>query len=591
MAIMEFPGVGYTEKSWDSSSAISGGATDICGVMILAEKGPINKPVLINNIDQAIEVFGSYKAGMYGMYSIKGFFQNGGRSLYVSRLAHYADITDAASLTMKQSSLTIKNAKTTPKDTLTFKSKYLGEVGNTYGIEVLDLHRASTTVATANGASGKELVCKVVRDFVVGEYVKISVTAESPLTVYAKIASINAATRTLVFEEDITQAIPVGSVVDTCDFTLKIYRKSISGPVLESTFVGCTLDQQSNFYVCNLVNSSSSGSTLVTCEDELLDEANVYDRLPAPISLTYLAGGTDGLDEFSDIDISGDSASKTGYYAFDKITDQIHVWCPESASKGVIRAGYDYWQARMTGMFFATVPSGLNPEKAAEFRDEAGWNTSYGVLYHNWGYVTDPIGFGDTPEKLIPLTGHVLGAMSKHDRTDVNLYGSAPAGESMVLLGVNRLEFEVDRTNGGIMYGNKNRNINPIVNLSNNGGIAVWGSRTQSTDPKWFQIHARRVFIYSELSIANGTRWATFQNKDDALYRKIQRVVKKFLGGVKGLAGDTDDERFEFVCDATINDPDDSTVNGRIGLNIVSVGEFIWFEFGQKPEGVSLAEI
>ena len=60
---------------------------------------------------------------------------------------------------------------------------------------------------------------------------------------------------------------------------------------------------------------------------------------------------------------------------------------------------------------------------------------------------------------------------------------------------------------------------------------------------------------------------------------------------MKGLKGETDADRYEFVCDSTINDPEDSYVIGRIGLNIVSVGEFVWFEFGQKPEGVSLAEI
>lgn len=181
--------------------------------------------------------------------------------------------------------------------------------------------------------------------------------------------------------------------------------------------------------------------------------------------------------------------------------------------------------------------------------------------------------------------------MAKHDRTDKDLYGSAPAGESCVLLGVNRLEFEVDDTNGGIMYGNKNRNVNPIVNLSGNGGIAVWGSRTQSTVKKWMQIHARRIFIYAETTIVTQTRWMAFRNKDDSLYTQAQRRVNKFLGGLKGLKGETDADRYEFVCDSTINDPEDSYVIGRIGLNIVSVGEFVWFEFGQKPEGVSLAEI
>lgn len=590
MAYMEFPGVGYTEKDWDSSSAIVGGATDICGVMIIAEKGPINKPTLVNSVDQAIEKFGSYIETAYGMYSIKGFFQNGGRSLYVSRLAHYTDITDASTLTAKTASVAIKDTRSSnSEDTIKFSDKSPSSLGNTYGVKIVDEHRVSTVLNGDTTTHATEISCKVVRDFVVGDWIVIS--DESNKT-YARIELINSAERKLTLNKQLDNVFKSGAKVTTCDFKLETYRKTVSGPVLEKEFIGCNMDPTSAYYVVNLVNSSSSGSSLVTCEDEYIDVDNVYEKLPViSTDVVYLTGGNDGLADFADTDIIGDPASKTGFYAFDNIHEMIHVWCPESHSKAVIRAGFDYWTQKLTGMYFSMVPSGLNPEAAAEFRDEAGWNTSYGVLYHNWGYVTDPIGVGDAPEKLVPLTGHVLGCMAKHDRTDKDLYGSAPAGESCILLGVNRLEFEVDDTNGGIMYGNKNRNVNPIVNLSGNGGIAVWGSRTQSTVKKWMQIHARRIFIYAETTIVTQTRWMAFRNKDDSLYTQAQRRVNKFLGDLKGLKGETDADRYEFVCDSTINDPEDSYVIGRIGLNIVSVGEFVWFEFGQKPEGVSLAEI
>lgn len=590
MAYMEFAGVEYTEKDWDSSSAIVGGATDLCGVMIIAEKGPINKPVLVNNVDQAIDKFGSYIDTAYGMYTIRGFFQNGGRSLYVSRLAHYEDITDSATLAAKLAKLSLKDKReTNAEDTLLFEATSMGALGNTYGVKVVDEHRVNVKTTVDSALNAEAIVCKVVRDFLVGDYICID---DGTNKEYACIIAINPATRTLTLDTKLSRSFTTGAVVTTCDFKLEVYRKSISGPVLETSFVGCNLDPKSAYYVVNLVNSSASGSKLVKCVDEFVDVQKTYEKLPAITEdIQYLTSGDDGMKDFGVKDIIGDPASKTGLYAFDDIHEMIHVWCPESHDMNVIRAGYDYWTAKMTGMYFSMVPSGLNPEAAAEFRDEAGWNTSYGTLYHNWGYVMDPIGMGDNPEKLIPLEGHILGFMSKNDRTDLDEYGSAPAGEKGVLLGINRLEFEVDSTNGGIMYGNKNRNINPIVNLSGNGGIAVWGSRTQSSVKKWYQIHARRIFIYAETTIVSQTRWIAFRNKNDTLYGQIQRRVKKFLGTLKGLRGDTDDDRFEFVCDSTINDPEDSYVIGRIGLNIVAIGEFVWFEFGQKPEGVSLAEI
>ena len=591
MAYMEFPGVQYTEKEWDSSSAIQGGATDTCAVTIIAQKGPINKPTLVTSLDQAIDLFGSYIAKANGMYSIRGFFKNGGRSLYVNRVCHYTDITNKDTCTAKGAKSSIKDRRGTgAENTLTLSDKWLGDLGNTYGYKVVDEHRVLTTLTVATVSGTKELKLKVVRDFLVGDYIFIS---NGTNTSYGKIVSINTVDKKITLDREINQIYAIENTkVATCDFTLRVYSKTLTQAILEKEFVGCNMDTDSPYYVLNLVNSATKGSSLVMAKDEHLDLANPWERLPAITpNIVYLTGGNDGLTDFADTDIIGDAASKTGLYAFDDIHEMIHHWCPESTSMAVTRASYDYWENKMTGMYFAYVPSGLNPEAAANFRDEAGWNTSYGVLYHNFGNVLDPIGYGDNPQKLIPLAGHILGALSKNDRTDVNEYGSAPAGEKMVLKDVNSLEFEVDDKNGGIMYGNNNRNVNPVVNLSGNGGIAVWGSRTQSSVKKWFQIHARRVFIYAETTIVSQTRWIAFRNKDESLYNQINRRIKKFLGTLKGLAGATDAERYEFVCDTTINNAEDSYVIGRVGLNIISVAEFVWFEFGQKPEGVSLAEI
>lgn len=598
---MEFPGIDYTEKNWDSSQAIVGGATDICGVIGIFQKGPINKPTLCTTFDQVIETFGSYMSNAYAMYSIRGFFKNRGGSgnLYVTRVVHYADITDASTLTAKQASGSVKDRRASnAEDTLNFYDKWLGALGNTYGYKITDDHRVSVVTTDALKVDDQIITTKIVRNFLVGDYVKI---ADDTNSEYGKITSIDASKRQITIDTKLTNAYAAGAKVCTADVTIGIYRKTVSGYTLEKEFVGVNMDPDSPYYVESVINSQASGSTLVEVKDQVVDVEHVYEKLPvvtdtddnkATDGIVYLTGGDDGLKDITDMDFIGDAASKTGNYAFDDIHDMIHVWCPESASMSVIRNGYDYWTSKMTGMFFAMVPSGLNPKGAADFRDEAGWNTSYGTLYHNWGYVTDPLGMGDNPEKLVPLTGHVLGAMGLNDDTNENEYGSAPAGEDMVLLDVNRLEFEVDEQNGGIMYGNKNRNVNPIIELSNNGGIVVWGSRTQeATDKKWFQIHARRIFIYAETNITQQTRWMVFKNKNDTLYTRVNRVVSKFLRGLKGLKGQTDAERFAFVCDSTINDPDDSYVIARIGLSIDAVAEFIWFEFGHMPDGISLSEV
>lgn len=593
MPYMDFAGVDYAEKTWDSSVAIDGGATDVCGVIIIAEKGPINKRTLIKSIDQAKAIFGSYLESAYGMYTIDGFFKNGGRSLWVVRVAHYSDITDAATLTAVKASLQVNDKRTTNSEpTLTVTDKWHGALGNKHGVKIINESSVMAKVSEAIIVGATVIPLGVVRNFSVGDYVNVTDAVTGTLTENVKIESVDIANRTIHVTPALANAYTVDSVVKTLDFTLEVYYKNTSGDQLEKSFVGVNMDPTSPKYVLSVVGNATSGSTLIDLEDEFITVAQPYEKIPkATNGIVYMTGGNDGLVGFVDADIIGDSLSKTGRHAFDTYEGMIHIYCPESASKEVIQSGFDYATAKMTAMYFAYVPSGLDPQGAADFRDASGFNTSYGALYYNWGYVIDPIGIGDSPKKLIPLTGHILGAMAKNDRTNEDLYGSAPAGEKMALLGVDSLEFEVDKTNGGVLYGDNNRNINPIVSLSGNGGICVWGSRTQSNVKKWMQIHARRIFIFAETSIVVGTRWSAFQNKNDRLYNQMQRTVKKFLKNIKGLKGDVDAERFEFVCDATINDAEDPYVLSRVGLNIVGVGEFIYFEFGQKPEGVSLAEL
>jgi hypothetical protein len=47
-------------------------------------------------------------------------------------------------------------------------------------------------------------------------------------------------------------------------------------------------------------------------------------------------------------------------------------------------------------------------------------------------------------------------------------------------------------------------------------GIRVWGARTMSSDPEWRYVNIRRLFIFVENSIAQGTRWVVFEPNNEA---------------------------------------------------------------------------
>ena len=634
MPTMEFAGVDYEEVEFDSSRDIEGVATDVCGMNIVAEKGPINTPVRVTSFTQAKEFFGNYMDSAYGMYAVKGFFDNGGRVLWINRVCHYDDITDASTCMAKYATSTIKNKavyesvgvldvgadvtglfyKTSDGEfkactestangtdeyfksnevdvTLSIKDKYACALGNKHGYKVVDTPSISTKLLAGSSAGDNAIQAVVARYFANDEWIKIASATDKSIFEYAQVEYVETANRTIHLHEALKNDYAEGSVVESTDFIFETYQKSSIGDTLEASFV-VNMDPKSNKYICAVVNSGSTGTSLIDLEDEHINDEKPYLKNPvATDKVVYLTGGNDGLDGLCDLDFMGDAVAQTGLRAFNKVTGMLHLGNPETNSRLVLKDGYDYCEGRKNAVYMGYVPSGMDPRATATFRDECGFNTSYGCLYHNWGYVTDPIGVGDTPEKLIPLVGHVLGRLSKHDRTNIDSYGAAVAGESETILGVNSLEFEVDDTNGGIMYGDQNRSVNPIVNLSNNGGIVIWGSRTLSANSKWRQLKNRRIFIYTEMSIVLGTRWAVFRNKDTNLYLQMNRVVKKFLSKVKGLYGDTDDQKFEFVCSEAINDPFDSYLISRVGLKPSGVAEFVFFEFGHKPDGISLSEL
>ena len=80
------PGV-YFESVDNASQAIQPLRTDIAGFVGIAQKGPIHKATRIESWQQFQSTFGSYIPNGYLAYSAKAFFDNGGETLYVVRVA------------------------------------------------------------------------------------------------------------------------------------------------------------------------------------------------------------------------------------------------------------------------------------------------------------------------------------------------------------------------------------------------------------------------------------------------------------------------------------------------------------------------
>jgi phage tail sheath protein FI len=121
-------------------------------------------------------------------------------------------------------------------------------------------------------------------------------------------------------------------------------------------------------------------------------------------------------------------------------------------------------------------------------------------------------------------------------------------------------------------------------------GIRVWGARTTSSDPEWKYINVRRLFLYIEQSIDEGTQWAVFEPNDRDLWARVRQSVSNFLTTAwrdGALMGATADEAFFVNCGESTMTQDDID-NGRliceIGIAPVKPAEFVIFRIQQWTE-------
>jgi phage tail sheath protein FI len=206
-------------------------------------------------------------------------------------------------------------------------------------------------------------------------------------------------------------------------------------------------------------------------------------------------------------------------------------------------------------------------------------DTSYAAFYYPWIWVFDP---SINDNRLIPPTGHVAGIFA---RTDVERgVHKAPANE--IVRGARELEFPVPK---GVQDLLNPRGVNCIRDFRPDGrGIRLWGARTMSSNGEWKYVNVRRLFLFIEESIDEGTQWVVFEPNDEPLWARVRRSVTNFLIGVHrsgALMGTTQEEAFFVKCDRTTMTQDDID-NGRlicyVGVAPVKPAEFVIFRISQK---------
>jgi phage tail sheath protein FI len=219
--------------------------------------------------------------------------------------------------------------------------------------------------------------------------------------------------------------------------------------------------------------------------------------------------------------------------------------------------------------------------------DQVGWSrpSKYGAFYYPWIKVFDPV---TQLPKSIPPGGHIAGIYARTDQE--RGVHKAPANE--VVRGATGVDILVTTGDQDIL---NPKGVNAI-RVFPGRGIRVWGARNMILDPLWRYINVRRLFIFLEESIDEGTQAFVFEPNDEKLWDRVRQTITQFLTRVwrdGALMGTTPEQAFFVKVDRTTMTQDDID-NGRlivlIGVAPVKPAEFVIFRIAQTRGGADVAE-
>ena len=525
------PGV-YVEEVSSGIKPIEGVGTSTGAFVGRATRGPVNEATLITNLTQFRNTFGDLHPEYHLPYAVQHFFAEQGTRCYVVRAFKPNDA----------------RAEDQPADT----ARVVFNAANTPTLRVF---------ATSPGTWGNSI------------QVEIGASTFHP--------------------DD-------GKVGEEPKFSLRIRLKDGQPPVESYGRLSMKEKLSSDLPNPLHVEAQINGVSKYIRVEDVTDDPNIV-APPDKVAWTALDGGKDG-QALDANDFIGDEAAMNGLHAFDAVDDINIVAIPDLVSSNIegksgrdaAIAGFTYCENRKDCFFVADTPSGLSPQDALAYKQGTGprfggnaFNSTFGALYYPWIHITDPL---TGKRKLFPPSGAVVGSYSATDvRRGVH---KAPAG---IEDGYLNTAADVER----MITKGEHDTLNPeginVIRKFPDAGIVIWGARTVSADPEWRYVNVRRLFLFLEESIDEGTQWVVFEPNGPNLWARIVRNVSAFLRvqWLDGkLAGSTPEQAYFVKCDEETN-PQESVDLGRvvtvIGVAPLKPAEFVIFRIMQIRPGQTAA--
>ena len=376
-------------------------------------------------------------------------------------------------------------------------------------------------------------------------------------------------------------------ILDPTRFQVQVLSIS-TGQVLE-TFPNLSATSSDSQYVVTVIDAESD---LITFVDPATLIAGAPASTPTNTAGVPLLGGLDGTvlkPNDGNFEVALTANPATGVFLLDRV-DIFNLLCVPGETDGPTistlqkfchdkRAFYivDPPQTAKASGLATTGPVGSTP---GSLTGQFAVNSAY---YFPWVQAPDPL--AKNHPALFPPCAFVAGIYASTDSS--RGVWKAPAGIDAGLTGVSGLQHVLtDLENGQL----NPKAINCLRAFSAYGDV-VWGARTlagnDQTGSEWKYVPIRRLALFIESSLYDGTQWVVFEPNDERLWSQIRLNVGAFMQGLflQGAFQGTTPQKAYFVkCDGE-NNPQSSInlgiVNILVGFAPLYPAEFVVIQIQQ----------
>ncbi len=526
-----YPGV-YIQELPSGVRTIVGVSTSVTAFIGRAARGPVNQPITINSYADFERTFGGAWSQSALGPMVRDFYLNGGSQAIIVRLFDPGSPPPTAPQSSSGSPSSATGATPTPPlpakirapltvDTLPLEARDPGSWGNYLRVRI---DSAVPGIAANYDLTDGDLFTLTVFDKKAGNmeiFRNVSVKPSSQ-----QVDKILAVQSSLV-------RVPDGTTLPTTP------PKAHGAPAKGKS-----------------IWDDDTASTGVNPQDFVTDGGLL-------ISDDFIGDGTD--------------VNKQGLYALETVS-LFNLLCipPYTATNDVdpelIAAAAAYCENRRAMLLVDPPSTWVSKDQAKAGLASVGTTSKNAILYF------PRFKRAGSLDDFVP-GGAIAGIIA---RTDAQRgVWKSPAGQDANLVGVSQLSVPLTDAEIG--------ELNPLgINCLRTlpaAGPVVWGARTMQGDDRlasdWKYIAVRRLTLYIEESLYEGTQWVVFEPNDEPLWAQIRLNIGSFMRNLfqqGAFQGQSPQDAYFVQCDQTTttqNDIDQGIVNILVGFAPLKPAEFV----------------